>query len=383
MNRHLQKATSLGAGALILATAACAGGQGHEPRFEAYLNDKPVEAQGMYETALRQGKHNLALNQLRAGLAAMELGHDEAAAQSFDAAIRVIRTWTFVGVERGTFRGDPYERAMTYYYRGLLHLRAGEYESARASFRSAMLQDTLAADESYPRDFGLLAFLEGWASRCNGDADLARESFAQARALRGDLVEPPAGHDLLVLAETGFGPVKVGAGEYGEQVIFFRGKSVAETSARVRLGDRPSVPMALAADIFWQASSRGGQEIDHVFGGRVSLKDTGRTTHASGFGMPGGKAGDQLASINAPKADTRYWSNLPDSVLLATGRAQASPQRLRVTFLDDGMSEVTGLERVVERTTTGNCSIAWTRSRSAVDVPERAPNSGVNIAQAQ
>ena len=141
--------------------------------------------------------------------------------------------------------------------------------------------------------------------------------------------------------------------------------------------------MALAADIFWQASSRGDQEIDHVFGGRVSLKDTARTTYASGFGMPGGKAGDQLASINAPKADTRYWGNLPDSVLLATGRAQASPQRLRVTFLDDGMSEVTELERVVERTTTGNCSIAWTRSRSAVDVPERAPNSGVNIAQAQ
>ena len=36
-----------------------------------------------------------------------------------------------------TFRGEPYERVMAYYYRGILYWMDGEPDNARACFRSA------------------------------------------------------------------------------------------------------------------------------------------------------------------------------------------------------------------------------------------------------
>ena len=40
-----------------------------------------------------------------------------------------------------TFRGEPYERVMAYYYRGILYWMDGEPDNARAAFRSAAVQD--------------------------------------------------------------------------------------------------------------------------------------------------------------------------------------------------------------------------------------------------
>ena len=79
------------------------------------------------------------------------------------------------------FKGEPYERAMAYYYRGLAYLAEGDYENARASFKGGMLQDTLAANEKYNADFASLAFLEGWSSQCMGRKDAAASAFAEAR----------------------------------------------------------------------------------------------------------------------------------------------------------------------------------------------------------
>ena len=41
---------------------------------------------------------------------------------------------------------------MTYYYRGLLFMARGDYENARASFRSAEYQDTISSNETYAGD---------------------------------------------------------------------------------------------------------------------------------------------------------------------------------------------------------------------------------------
>ena len=40
------------------------------------------------------------------------------------------------------FIGEPYERVMAFYYRGLLYWRDGQPDNARACFRSAQLLDS-------------------------------------------------------------------------------------------------------------------------------------------------------------------------------------------------------------------------------------------------
>ena len=39
------------------------------------------------------------------------------------------------------FKGEPYERAMAFLYRGLIYLRDADYENARAAFRRGLMQD--------------------------------------------------------------------------------------------------------------------------------------------------------------------------------------------------------------------------------------------------
>ena len=112
---------------------------------QAYLADKPAETRKFYSKVVTQGERNRVLNLLRAGLASMELGHNDLAARSFDEALVTIETIyagdekaeqarsTFTAEDRKIFRGEPYERAMAFYYRGILYLMEGDYENARAS----------------------------------------------------------------------------------------------------------------------------------------------------------------------------------------------------------------------------------------------------------
>ena len=403
---------------LAIALPGCVGPQQHELELEvspaemaAWVEGKPPALHPQYRSVLRQGQRNAVLNHMRVGLALMELGEDDAAARSFEQALLGIETVyadneqaaaarsNFVKENAKEFKGEPYERAMAYYYRGLLYLREGDYENARASFRGGLLQDTMAADETYAQDFALLAFLDGWASHCNGDADLARDSFAEAVGYRPQLAAPAAMHNLLVVAESGAAPVKVRAGQHGEALAFQRGGGNAleiETS----LPDQAPVRAVLAEDIFWQATTRGGREVDTVLAGKAQFKDT---TGAVGNGLmavgaltalsatdpymqdSGGALGAGLVllavgfvtkSISAattPAADVRYWDNLPDRVYLTSYAIVEPPATVRVAFEDFGGPAAADIEAPV--TTAGRCSIAWARNVAAGDIPPRAPNS--------
>ena len=46
------------------------------------------------------------------------------------------------------FHGEPYERAMGWFYRGLIYWMDGEPANARACFRTAQLMDALAEKQS-------------------------------------------------------------------------------------------------------------------------------------------------------------------------------------------------------------------------------------------
>ena len=121
--------------------------------------------------------------QYRVGLTALRQGDYEEAKRQFDDAITRIggiyssdaaakkaRSY-FHHEAKKTFIGEPYERVMAYYYRGLLYWRDGEVDNARACFRSAQLQDADTEAHEYAADYVLLDYLDGFATvKLGGEA---------------------------------------------------------------------------------------------------------------------------------------------------------------------------------------------------------------------
>lgn len=386
------------------ALAACAGSPARVPvsqdEIDAYLADKPADMRGVLTGVVAEPEEDRVRNQLRAGLAALEAGHDDLAAGLFDDALLTIEAiyggderaeaarGMFSAEDRKIFRGEPYERAMAYYYRGVLYLMEEDYENARASFRSGFLQDGMAEEEEFRQDFSLLAFLEGWASQCNGDRGLADEAFALAREGNAGVRRPGRRENLLVLADLGSAPVKYTDGEYDELLKIRRGEGKTG-SAAVRLAGM-SRPLPNAEDIARQAMTRGGREFDHVLANKAVFKeevaDAAEAAEAAALGalataqvgqamgdydmaMAGSIAaltsslfaiGAQVASDSTETAaDIRQWDNLPGMVFYGAYRIDgpASPPSISITGVDRaGMTRHGGGEA---------CRIAWIRAPSA------------------
>jgi len=396
-----------------LLISGCAANRGYEiihvPETEmtAYLQDKPPELQYYYRKVLTEGRRNLVLNHLRAGLAAMDMGEFDLAEQSFDTALLNIEAvfkddpnaekarslWYAEG--RKDFKGEPYERAMAYYYRGLLYMRKGDFENARASFKGGLLQDALAEDEVYRADFALLIFLEGWTSRMLGDDGMAEEAFKEVKQFRADFVPPKFGDNVLLIAETGTAPRKIATGKGQSELRFTPGTGFREEKAAVEIGGSVfnGYPME---DIYWQASTRGGREVDKILEGKAQFKGfnetmgqtlTGISAHAlSNVGRYGG--GEDAAAVaivagiiglvglgqqamaerTRAEADIRQWDNLPDKIHVFTFNSNDQHSRaVPVSFLERRDKPIPNLNRKANiHFVNDRFGFAWVRSRSAM-----------------
>src|ERR1051325_4187510 len=120
--------------------------------------------------------------QYRAGLAALRRGQHDLARRYFDDAIARISNifgkdesaskarGYFAAEARKTFIGEPYERAMAYFYRGILYWQDGEPDNARACFRSGQLMDSDTEEKSFAGDYVLFDYLDGYiTARLPGD----------------------------------------------------------------------------------------------------------------------------------------------------------------------------------------------------------------------
>lgn len=358
---------------------------------QQYLKDKPQKLHDVFAPVMTQGKRNRVLNQLRAGLASMRSGHNELAAQVFDQALLTIDTVygedenaaaarsNFSAEDRKTFRGEPYERAMAFYYRGILYLMEDDYENARASFRSGVLQDALAEQTTYSDDFALLNFLEGWSSQCNGNESLASNAYAKAMGNNSKISLPEPGHNLLVLADLGYAPVKYTEGEHDELLKIRANSKKGVQQAQIVLAGRTEI-LGNTENILWQAQSRGGRKFDTILEGKAQFKEgaedaaeVGEIVSDAGFGLAtaGAIVGDQdlfgagaatgvlgtifeiasteVAEATKPEADTRQWDTLPERVDYGTFRHDGPSNSLQV--MASRLSAKHG--------GVGACKIAW------------------------
>ncbi len=414
----------LAATAVCALATACGPIQTHElaqaipqDQMKDYLADKPQDAQRLYSRVLIEGKRNEALNHMRAGLAAFQLGDDDNAAKSFDVSLNTIEAiyadnpkaaearslWTKENVK--DFKGEPYERALAYYYRGLTYMHAGDYENARASFRGGILQSTFSYNERFDADFPLLNFLEGWAARCSPAGSSGKDSFDVAAKTSPALGAPPTENNVLILAEYGNPPMKVAKGKSSELLTFQPGppsnitRVVIESMADGAKTRTAAFAAAPASDLFRQASTRNGRPIDGILEGKAEFKDATKTagsvamttgaalmTMSNNSNLQGAGAALALVGMFAsmaaeamrPEADVRAWDNIPGTIAVTTLKASdlqggGQPLQFEAVFYDPAGTEVG--RKPVKIATAGQCSLGWVRARSALDVPDSAPGA--------
>ncbi|MBQ5947454.1 tetratricopeptide repeat protein [Massilia sp. ST3] len=336
---------------------------------------------------------------LQTGVAAMAEGKTADATGLFDSALDSIEGM-FANTENAAkarslwyeegakdYKGEPYERAMAYYYRGLLYLAEGDYENARASFRGGILQDAFAEEQQFRSDFAALMILEGWSSQLNGDKDLARETYAEVARLRPQWAAPAAGANLLVVAELGGAPRKVGDGIGNHEIVYRPAKRMPERSLKIEFDGKPQ-QVALAEDVFYQASTRGGRPVDRLIEGKVAFQNTtgaigealgtiasDGSVYAAAAGGGGGRALGAVAAVGAifsmvsvnvkPRADVRYWNNLPETLHIGAVNYQGLPGNVNVTLFDDKGQQVPAdtlrIQKWIDKKGNG---VVWIKTRN-------------------
>lgn len=291
----------------------------------------------------------------------------------------------FTAEREKTFIGEPYERVMAFYYRGLLYWRDGQPDNARACFRTGQFIDADAENDTYKSDYVLLDYLDGFASAklaADGSDALARAEKLAKHPLPG--YDPQA--NVLCFVEFGHGPRKVAAGQYGEQLRFQLTQSRVR-SATLTVGEE-SLHFTPWDNLNFQAVTRGGRVMDYILGNKAVFKqnaevvgdlalagsaiaaqnvykekpqvvtdDRGRQhvvtdvekdqaneNLALGLGLFG-LASKMVSAATETRADTRTWDNLPQYLSFAALRLPPGDHPALLQFFDAEGQAIADLTR--------------------------------------
>lgn len=359
----LRRLSLLLAGLLLLAGCAARNPPGLPPGVQGL--DVPPYLVETHQALRNDGERNWVLHLNTMAVAAMRAGDRELAARLLDESILYIndvfgmdpaarraRSLWFAE-DAKLFKGDPYERSMTFFYRGILYMQDGDWDNARAAFRAANFQDQFAEEEQFRSDWTIFDYLIAACEIQMGQAFFAREAFERGLRnykelpdaygalgvgefpARPDALRPVTREDnLLVIVQTGRHPRKVPSGRYGQYLTYRRGPS-PHPSASIRTNDGGWESAVFTDSVYFQATTRGGRYFDRVAGRKVLFKEgaqtasvvtgiagytfllAGRNDEAAiiGFVLLGlAVTFDILNTLIQPEADTRTWTGVPDAL---------------------------------------------------------------------
>ncbi len=356
----------------------------HSPRYARLVNKLQ-----------REGQRNWVLNLNELAVSAMRNGDHAIARQALDEAIiqleviygddpRARRARSLFYAENSKiFKGDPHERSMTFFYRGVLYMQDKEWDNARACFRSAIIMDAFAEDSQYRGDWTLFDYLIGVCdiqlNRISqaGDAfKLAGESYREFRGgypatrafssggnatnypLLEELLPFAEATNLLVLTQHGKGPRKIAASNHGELLTYAPGGGRRDEVLIAVNGTVLGGPQ-ITDSVTYQAMTRGGRELDAILGRQAFFKsasgtvggigilagsvilidglddsDSGQAWVGAGV-LAAGAAVSGLSALAQPQADTRAWRTLPDALGFLPIRNPSGAAAIEVKFANE------------------------------------------------
>jgi tetratricopeptide (TPR) repeat protein len=322
-----------------------------------YGGNFPAAANTMRPLAGKKDE-SFVLNNCRFGSCALAAGDLPDAEEAFMEAYTVINSvktndggralgasLVFEGVK--VWKGEPFERAMAFYYLGLVSLIKGDYDNARAAFNNSLFKlrdyahdhdSTPTADKytPYESNFALGYFGVGLCYTKMGDPQQAKANFDRAVQLQPSIaplvqaaLNPNTNTWLFV--DYGQGPRRAPKGWYNEESAF--GPTPAEVGPipptqawvdghAVGQDARPGVDtLAMAQDQKWQ-------DIDTIRKTKAVL-GTGAMVGGAGlaaYGADRHNTGETLAGLGimalgaalaaSSQADLRYWEMLPRTVIV-------------------------------------------------------------------
>jgi hypothetical protein len=250
------------------------------------------------------------------------------------------------------FIGEPYERVMANFYRGVLYWMDGDAENARALFRNGLFIDSDTLDQGYAGDWALLEYLEGYiARRLGGDGQDAWRRAAMYAKRPIPQYDPDA--NVMVVVEYGRGPRKYASGPQGE-LLRFHATPSRTVAARLEVAGQV-IPLPAYDDLHFQATTRGGRVMDAVLGNKAVFKSGADSvgdvaifgavaTHDLGRGEDKNDAALALAAVGLlsklasaatqTAADTRTWENLPQYLSFAALRLPPGEHAATLQYLD-------------------------------------------------
>lgn len=242
------------------------------------------------------------------------------------------------------YKGDPYEQATLCLLLGVLFLEKGDVDNALACFKSGQLADSDVANESYQADYALLQLLESYCYRLRNQMEPAQQlsetginsllSIAGEGQEREYVLPMVGDFNTLVLVMSGGGPYMLRQGEYGEQRVIV---VEAQRTNRYEIcldGSQWFDAIQGVGDVNFQASTRGGREMDGILKRQASTKKTtssiGDTFIQDVGGVGGIAVGLIFKAVSAAmtaQADIRCWQTLPGSIqplplMLSPGKHQ-------------------------------------------------------------
>lgn len=341
------------------------------------------------------------LNEMKLALDAYILGHTKVSKKHFDYVLNNLESY-FANDEASAkarslwydegqkdFKGEPYERAMAFYYRGLLYIQDGDLENARAVFQSAALQDAFAEEEQHRCDFALMIYMQAFTSRLNKDKSLYDAAMSELKLLRPDFKDPSDANFLFVV-DTGKSPRKLADGMGHSELKYRRGKEFTDVKAELSIDGGAFQPLFPMEDIYWQATSRGGRAFDKILKGKAAFRQNvgefGSTLSnastvamvsaplfvSSSVGNVQGAAAvlgivgavSSIIAINAnPHADVRAWNNLPDTVHLLPLKLKEGIHQVKFQYRDESNHLIEELTTTKEVKVAKSSPLYWTRSR--------------------
>jgi hypothetical protein len=204
-----------------------------------------------------------------------------------------------------------------------------------------------------------------------------------------NLTDPKS--NVLVIVEAGRGPYKFRAGPHGCLAVIGR-NTCPIASCTVTSADVERTKGILAEDVYYQASTRGGREMDGILRGKAYFKDATAAgaelaselaKEISNMAAQSAAQSGQMAAgppeaalvlqgisvalkvISAttnPEADIRVWDFLPDRVIVCALNLPPGRQPATIRFCDSAGNEITRYRQTLTiPVLDGQDTVCWLR----------------------